>query len=155
MIHLPPLVSRQYDNRHLTFPRKPRKPCPQLDSQFLSPQVLRYYYQSFIRFLIYFPSYVALANRVFILGRTSRLGSSQSWVNSGSYLTPKNIVQQLNPLIHKDCVSKLLSYRARSHEGLSSGVSPDVYTPHPFNKSRDFPLAELNLMVLNLGDRSY
>ncbi len=27
--------------------------------QFLSPQVLRSYYQSFIRFLIYFPSYVA------------------------------------------------------------------------------------------------
>ncbi len=104
MIHLPPLVSRQYDNGHLTFPRKPRKPCPQLDSQFLAPIDHRYYYQSFIRFLVYFPSYVALANRVFVLGRTSRLGSPQSWVNSGFYLTPKAIIQYLEPMLYKDLI---------------------------------------------------
>ncbi len=57
-----------------------------------SPRVPGYYYQSFIQFLFYFPRYVAPANRVFILGRASRLGSSQSWVNSGSYLAPKDII---------------------------------------------------------------
>ena len=78
-----------------------------LDRQFLSPQVLRYYYQSFIRFLIYFPSYVAPANQVFIFGRASRLGSSQSWVNNGSYLAPKSIIQRLKALFYKDFTSKL------------------------------------------------
>ena len=115
MMYLPPLVSRQYDK---------------LDSRFLSPQVLRYYYQSFIRFLIYFPSYVAPVDRVFVLGQTSRLGSSQSWVNSGTYLAPKIIIQRLKPLLHKDCMSKLLSY---------------LVAFHPISKLRDFFGQEVKL----------
>ena len=41
-------------------------------------------------------------NRVFIFGRASRLGNPQSRVNNGSYLAPKNIVQQLEPLLDED-----------------------------------------------------
>ena len=84
-------------------------PIVRLDRQFLFPIDHRYYYQSFIRFLIYSPSYVAPANQVFIFGRASRLGSSQSWVNSGSYLAPKSIIQWLKALVYKDYVSKLLA----------------------------------------------
>ena len=82
-------------------------PTVRLDRQFLDPIDHRYYYQSFIRLSYYFPSYVAPANQVFIFqvfifGRTSRLGRSQSWVNSGFYLAPKNIIQRLKQLLYKD-----------------------------------------------------
>ncbi len=91
------------------LPNQVRQPLARLDRQFLFPIDHRYYYQSFIRFLIYFPSYVAPANQVFIFGRASRLGSSQSWVNSGLYLAPKHIIQRLKALVYKDSVSKLLA----------------------------------------------
>ena len=93
-------------------------PTVRLDRQFLSPIDHRYYYQSFIRLSYYFPSYVAPANQVLIFGRTSRSGSSQSWVYSGFYLAPKNIIQRLKQLLYKDYMNTNLTvYNMRSEKG--------------------------------------
>ncbi len=99
--YLPPLVPRQPDGafkgRNLLPPA-----APWLDRQFLDPRVPGYYYQSLFNF--YFISLVmspSQPNQEFILGRTSRLGKPQSWVNSDSYLAPKNIVQRLKHFIDK------------------------------------------------------
>lgn len=97
---------------------------------------------------IYFPSYVALANRVFILGRTSRSGSPQSWVNSGSYLTPTSIVQQLKPLIYKDFVNtKITTYL----ENASPTFHPDADRTEPKGSCRRQDKTLLGFAKLFLG----
>ncbi len=40
-------------------------------------------------------------------------------------------LQQPEPIIYKDCVYKPLSYPARSHEGLSRGVSQEFISHVP------------------------